>query len=130
MKLAICGSRDLDFNINTILRLIVECKISTITEVVSGGASGIDKSAKDFAEEYVGYYKEFPADWKKHGKSAGPRRNQQIAAYSDGLLVIWDGNSRGSKNCKEEFLKLNKPIYEIIIRKYNGIADYEVGYND
>ncbi len=57
----------------------------------------------------------FPADWDKHGKAAGPIRNKQMAEYADALLLIWDGNSRGSMNMKKEAEKANLQIVEILI---------------
>jgi hypothetical protein len=39
--------------------------------------------------------------------------------YADVLLLIWDGESRGSKNMKETMIKLGKPVYEVILRKHN-----------
>jgi len=62
----------------------------------------------------------FHAEWEEHGKAAGPIRNKQMANYGEKLLLIWDGESRGSANMKAEMLKLNKPVYEIIIREYKG----------
>jgi len=59
---------------------------------------------------------EFPADWDTHGRAAGPIRNKQMAEYGDALLLIWDGESRGSANMKSNMKKLGKPVYEIIIK--------------
>ena len=39
-----------------------------------------------------------------------------MAAYANALLLIWDGESKGRKSMKSEMAKLDKPIYEIIIR--------------
>ena len=40
----------------------------------------------------------FPADWKKYGKSAGFRRNEQMAEFADALIAFWDGKSHGTKH--------------------------------
>ena len=42
-----------------------------------------------------------PAKWDKHGNSAGMIRNSQMADYADGLIALWDGESRGTKNMIE-----------------------------
>lgn len=136
MKLAICGSRDLIIGPYDIGQMIATC-IDTLglhpqylektVEIVSGGGGNVDLAAKRYAAspnpdwdyDKPLKYKEFPADWDKHGKAAGPIRNKQIAEYSDALLIIWDGESRGSKNMKEEMMRLKKPIYEIILKRYN-----------
>ena len=100
-----------------------------VTEIVSGGATGVDACAKRLTQDkyptdmigmrLVGKYKEFPANWENHGKAAGPIRNKQMAEYADALLLIWDGESRGSANMKKEIQKLKKPIYEVILRTEN-----------
>ena len=67
-------------------------------ELVGGGAKGADALGKHYAELRQYDYKLFPADWDKHGRSAGPIRNKQMAEYADALIVFWDGKSRGSAN--------------------------------
>jgi predicted Rossmann fold nucleotide-binding protein DprA/Smf involved in DNA uptake len=116
MKLAICGSRDKYIPHDDLIYLITMfTDISTLAEIVSGGASGIDAIAKE-ASCYLGVtYTEFPADWNTHGKAAGPIRNRQIAQYSDRLMVIRFTDSRGSISVASEFRKLGKPVYEIIL---------------
>ncbi len=89
-------------------------------EIVCGMAKGIDLSGKRCAE-YIGIpIKEFPADWGKHGKAAGHIRNTEMANYADALLLIWDGESRGSANMKYQMNQLGKPVYEVILRKHNA----------
>ena len=39
-----------------------------------------------------------PADWGAHGRSAGYKRNQQMADISDALVAFWDGSSPGTKH--------------------------------
>jgi hypothetical protein len=120
MKIAICGSRHFNFGPEALLDLAstffpeeVYSKLGT--EIVSGAAEGIDFAAKQLAEVLECKLKEFEPDWNKYGKAAGPIRNKQIAEYADCLLLIWNGTSLGSKSCKTEFEKLNKPVYEIVI---------------
>lgn len=130
MKLIIAGSRDFEIHWTGIAAAIQLSDLLSekVTEVVSGVAKGVDTAAIDFAnEDWRQDYptcsyepipvKLFPADWEAHGKAAGPIRNKQMAEYADALLLIWDGESRGSANMKKEMLKLNKPVYEIILRK-------------
>lgn len=116
MKLIIAGGRTLSVSPQFIQEIIHLLKIRH-SEIVSGGAKGIDDCGETFADYIFNPIKRFPADWEKHGKAAGPIRNREMANYSDCLLLIWDGESRGSKNMKEEMLKLNKPVYEVILKK-------------
>lgn len=65
------------------------------TEIVHGGASGVDTFAEYLATDLRIPVRVFPADWKTFGKSAGPRRNAEMARYATHALVIHHG-SRGS----------------------------------
>ncbi len=121
MKLIIAGSRTIHLSPDQIKDII--ClhggHPTDPDEIVSGKADGIDYSGEIFADQYHIPVKEFPADWDKHGKPAGHIRNKQMADYADALLLIWDGESKGSANMKENMLKLKKPVYEVILKSHN-----------
>ena len=112
MKVIIAGSRDITdekFVIDEFWKLPIEA-----TEIVSGCAKGVDTIGEFIAESIGIPVKKFPADWKTHGKAAGPIRNKQMAEYADAAIVIHNG-SRGSLNMIEQMKKLNKPVYEVKI---------------
>ena len=67
-----------------------------ITTVVSGGARGADAGGEKWAVDHSREIKRFEADWDSRGRAAGPIRNEEMARYSDGLIAIWDGESRGT----------------------------------
>jgi hypothetical protein len=116
MKLIIAGSRTI-YPGGDLFDLLNYFNIreSEVTELIHGNCpSGVDKWVDDF---YLCSH--FEADWNKHGKAAGPIRNREMAKYGDVLLLIWDGESRGSANMKSEMLKLNKPVYEVILKIHN-----------
>jgi hypothetical protein len=115
MRLIIAGSRDLNPSTEDTFKYLYENKISDIGEIVCGEAKGVDSAGKLFAEQYGIDVMSFPADWNTHGRAAGPIRNMQMADYADMLLLIWDGKSRGSLNMKQNMIKRNKPVYEVII---------------
>ena len=82
-----------------------------ITEVVCGMAKGVDTHGKLWAKDKGIPVKEFPANWNKYGKAAGPIRNKQMAEYADAALVIHNG-SKGSLNMINQMKKVGKPVYE------------------
>lgn len=82
-----------------------------ITEVVSGGAEGVDQLGKDWAYKNGIPSKQFNAHWSENGRAAGPMRNREMAAYADALIAVWDGESRGTKNMIEEMKRLGKPFW-------------------
>ena len=114
MKLIIAGSRHLQIEDKVIQNLISELNIP-VTEVICGGAKGIDKCGKEWAVKNNIKVRDFPALWKIYGRGAGPVRNKEMAKYADALLLIWDGKSRGSKNMKNEMEKIEKIVYSKIV---------------
>lgn len=69
-----------------------------ITEVVSGGAPGVDSLAETWAAQNGIPVKQFPADWNRYGRKAGPIRNTEMAGYAEALIAVWDGRSKGTRN--------------------------------
>lgn len=71
-------------------------------EIISGGARGADSLGERFARECQLKLKRFPADWDRYGKSAGYRRNTEMADYAKQetgvLFAFWDGQSRGTQH--------------------------------
>lgn len=96
MKLAIVGSRD--FSDLSRIEKVLMSDINRITEIVSGGARGVDTAGAEFAKKHGIKLKVFLPDWDKFGKAAGMIRNKQIVEYCDELIAFWDGQSRGTKN--------------------------------
>ena len=96
MRCIIAGGRD--FTDEDLLEKELNLLRERITEVVSGGASGADALGEAWAYEHYIPCKVFPADWDKHGRSAGPTRNVEMAEYADMCVVFWDGKSKGSKH--------------------------------
>ena len=66
--------------------------------IISGHAKGADTLGEKYANDEGFDLEIFPADWKKFGKSAGFRRNEQMAEFADGLIAFWDGESHGTKH--------------------------------
>jgi hypothetical protein len=94
MKVIIAGSRGItDYSV---LEKAIEQVEFPITQVVSGTARGVDQLGEQWAHTNHIHVERFPADWNKYGRSAGYRRNQQMADYADGLIALWDGVSRGT----------------------------------
>ncbi|MFA5195962.1 MAG: SLOG family protein [Bacteroidales bacterium] len=109
MKIIIAGSREINEFI--LVQLAVAGSGFDITEVVSGTAKGVDKLGELWAFENDIPVKRFPADWKKYGKSAGYKRNEQMAEYADALIAIWDGKSPGTGHMISIAKMKNIPVY-------------------
>ena len=113
MRVIIAGSRNMPVSKYRWIARAVELSGFVVTEVVCGLARGADTLGKRWAEENQIPVTEFPAEWDKFGKSAGPRRNKQMADHADALIVfIWD-NSRGSQNMLNQMRGQKKPCFII-----------------
>ena len=84
-------------------------------EIISGGASGVDALGERFAKEHNLRLKVVPADWKTYGRSAGPRRNEQMARMAGTLIAFWDGKSRGTKNMIDTAKRLGLRVKTVTI---------------
>lgn len=110
MKLAIIGSRKLD--VQNIGDYIPE----GVTEIVSGGACGVDTQAADYAKSNNICLTEFLPDYTRYGRAAPLKRNEQIAEYADEALALWDGESKGTKYTISIFEKMGKKVTIKVIK--------------
>lgn len=104
MKVAIIGSRNLTVdNFDEYVPL-------QVTEIVSGGARGIDLCTREYAMNRGIPLKEFFPDYQKYGRKAPLLRNLQIIEYADLILAFWDGKSHGTRFVIEQAQKQGKKI--------------------
>ncbi len=109
MKLAIIGSRNL--TVENLDDYIPE----NVSEIVSGGAKGIDTCAREYAERKGIKLTEFLPDYSRYGRAAPLKRNEQIAEYADEALAFWDKKSRGTEYTLKCFKKLYKNVRIVIL---------------
>lgn len=82
-----------------------------ITEVVSGGCSGVDQLGERWARDKGIPIKVFQAEWLTYGPSAGPIRNKKMADYAEALIACWDGKSRGTKDMIDKATEKGLKVY-------------------
>lgn len=98
MKLIIAGSRVFG-NYKLLSEHLDDiCSRYDITEIVSGTAAGADSLGELYAKDHNIPVKQFPADWNKYGRSAGYRRNEQMAKYADACICFSVNNSKGTEH--------------------------------
>ena len=106
MKLAIIGSRG-------ITSLDLTPYMRHCTEVVSGGARGVDSVAARYAREHGLKLTEFLPDYDRYGRGAPLVRNRLIVDYADLVIAFWDGKSRGTKYVIDYCEKVGK-LYHVV----------------
>lgn len=99
MRVIIAGSRSI--NKYSVLKKAIEDSGFKITSVVSGCARGADELGIAYAQFADIPCERFPANWNKHGKSAGILRNVEMSENADALIALWDGKSRGTSHMIE-----------------------------
>lgn len=120
MNIIIAGSRKLSPDIvDEVISLWMHrlrFDVETEGHVIFTGDSGYaDKAGNNYAERNNWPLRKFPPNWNAYGKSAGPIRNAEMIKDADALILIWDGESRGSANIRELAEQKGIPIYETIV---------------
>lgn len=110
MKTIICGGRDYHFRPDDIAWLDGLRTSLPITEVMTGGAAGADSDGKYWAIERRIPSMEITADWKAHGKAAGPLRNKQMARWGECVVAFPGG--RGTADMIRQAKAHGLPVYE------------------
>ena len=79
--------------------------------LVHGGARGADTVAAEIASLWGWTIECYPADWKTHGKAAGPIRNSEMVADgADCCLAFLSPESKGTRDCIRKVKKAAIPI--------------------
>lgn len=110
MRIIVAGSRNAEQP--DVHAALDQCSWSGFaTCIVCGGARGADQHGADWGTQRGIEVRHYPADWKAHGRRAGPLRNRLMAESADGLVAVWDGVSRGTMNMIETAQQLGLRIF-------------------
>ena len=93
-RVLVCGGRNYDDK-KTVWRVL---NLLKPTRIIHGGADGADELAGEYAIEKDLSESMFPAQWKVHGKSAGPLRNQQMLDEAKPNLVVAFPGGNGTQD--------------------------------
>lgn len=112
MKIIIAGGRNYVPQRKHRIEIIKIITSNKVREIVSGGCiTGADVFGECFAFFIGNPIKYFFADWNRHGKAAGPIRNEQMAKYADGCILLPGG--KGTANMKMNAVKYGLKVWEI-----------------
>ena len=92
MRVLVCGGR----NYSDEGRLTEVLDDLKPTEIIHGGARGADSLAEKWAATRQVPCHVYPADWRRHGRAAGPIRNREMLEQSKPDLVVAFPGGRGT----------------------------------
>lgn len=107
MKVAIIGSRSIGKEVAlSMLSHLPE----GVSEIVTGGAVGVDSVAENLADTLGIPLRVFRPDYTAYGRRAPLVRNLDIIHYADEVLAFWDGVSHGTRQVILACIKCGKPV--------------------
>lgn len=113
MRVLVCGGRD--FNdcglifdtLDSLARAeIVDC-------IIEGDVPGADRIAGAWAKRRRVDLNLYPADWRKHGRAAGPIRNQQMLDAGKPHMVIAFPGGTGTADMVRRARAAGVPVREV-----------------
>lgn len=128
LRIIVAGSRDfnnyklLENESSKIIEKELNANIQSI-RIISGTARGADQLGESFARKYNYKLSCLPAEWGLYGKSAGYRRNAEMAKFAVSnnnvgvLIAFWDGKSKGTKHMIDLANRYGLKVYVI---KFKG----------
>ena len=111
MKLAVVGSRDIE------VKDLQNYLPKDVTELISGGARGVDLCVRRYAEKMGIPLVEILPQYERYGRAAPIRRNEDIVDRADRVIALWNGTSRGTMNVITLCKKRKKEITVFLLNK-------------
>ena len=109
MKVAVVGSRSL--NVPDLQKYLPH----QLTEIVSGGAAGVDRCAREYAQQNQIPLTEFLPQYERYRRAAPLKRNEQLVASADCVIAFWDGQSKGTLSSIQYALRAHKELHVYIL---------------
>jgi hypothetical protein len=135
MKIIIAGSRSIE-DYELLKKVMVQSNAAfKATEIISGGARGVDKLGERWAKEHKIPLRIMKAEWNKlnvpgavidvrpgeeegwYNSRAGIQRNEQMGDYADAAVILWDGKSNGTRHMTNYMKKLGKKVFVHVVKK-------------
>lgn len=104
--LLICGSRSIKE-----LNLDIYLDADNYSEVVSGGANGVDTLAERWAKRHGLEFVAFLPQYEVYGGKYAPlQRDKDMVDFCDEVAAFWDGRSKGTEFTVKYAAELGVPV--------------------
>lgn len=88
MRVLVCGGRDFSDTALVYRTLDEFARADHVDCIIEGDAPGVDRIAGYWAKKRRVDLRLFPAEWHKHGRAAGPIRNQKMIDVGKPDIVL------------------------------------------
>lgn len=112
MRYLVCGGRK--YSDAAAMSTVLHSFVCINDVIIAGEAPGADTLAREYAEQVQCGYSGFPADWEKHGKSAGVLRNIQMLVEGKPDMVIAFPGGKGTEHMIFLARKDGIPVLRVI----------------
>jgi len=108
----VCGGRNYQDQALVFGALDMENEINGIGRIIQGGANGADRIARLWCNSRKVRYDNYPPDWGRFGKGAGPKRNQQMLDEGQPTKVFAFPGDRGTSDMVRRARSAGIPVHQ------------------
>lgn len=114
MRVLICGGRNFnDMDLVYAAMADLEAAFGRVTSVIHGGAAGADLLGGRWGHQCGRPVTVYRADWTKHGRAAGPIRNQRMLDEGKPDRVVAFPGGRGTADMVRRATAAGIPVTEV-----------------
>ncbi len=112
MRILVCGGRD--YRDSTCVTDSMERlrRAGLISLLIHGDASGADRLASQWARDAGMDQVSYPANWKAHGRAAGPMRNRRMLHHGRPQALVAFPGGRGTEDMMSLALQAGLPVWQ------------------
>lgn len=122
MRILVTGGRDYADS-DTVRRVLSDVhKKHGISEIIHGGARGADTLCAQWAAAERIPVQQFRAEWEKHGKAAGPLRNQRMIDEGAPDACIAFHGGAGTADMVRRVRAAGFPLWEVSRTTWQPLA--------
>lgn len=123
-RILICGGRDYRDMSMLFGVLDMEAEQGPIDTIIQGECpTGADRFARMWCISRNEHFDRYPADWKAHGRAAGPIRNQKMIDEGKPTKVFAFPGGRGTYDMVRRARKAGIPVFEFPAPPSTWIAE-------
>lgn len=112
MRILVCGGRDYRDTACVTDSLERLRRAGLISLLIHGDASGADRLASQWAREAGMDQVSYPANWKAHGRAAGPMRNRRMLHHGRPQALVAFPGGRGTADMISLARQAGLPVWQ------------------